>query len=165
MINATISTMYNPLPPETTAPNFSLPDQDGTIRSLEQYRGKWVLIYFYPKDDTPGCTTQACGLRDSYTEYQNANIVVLGISKDSVKSHKKFEQKHNLPFPLLADADIEVAKQYGIWGPKKFMGREFLGMHRTSFLINPEGIIKKVYEKVNVLTHAKQILEDKEALS
>lgn len=156
--------MYNPLQVDSIAPNFTLPDQDGTNHSLEQYKGKWVLVYFYPKDDTPGCTSQACGLRDSYTEYQNADITILGISKDTVKSHKKFQQKYGLPFPLLADTTTEVAQQYGIWGPKKFMGREYFGMHRISFLINPEGIIKKVYEKVNVLTHANQILEDKKSL-
>jgi peroxiredoxin Q/BCP len=123
-----------------------------------------VLIYFYPKDDTPGCTTQACGIRDHFSEYQKEGITVLGISKDSVKSHKKFQEKHQLPFPLLADTTTEVAQKYGVWGPKKFMGREFLGMHRISFLIDPQGVIRKVYEKVNFLTHAQEILSDKKNL-
>jgi peroxiredoxin Q/BCP len=156
--------MLNPLQPNTIAPEFTLLDQDNKSHSLSDYKGKWVLIYFYPKDDTPGCTTQACGLRDSIEEYTQAGITILGISKDSVKSHKKFQEKHNLPFTLLADTEIEVAKKYGIWGPKKFMGKEFLGMHRISFLLNPDGIIKKVYDKVNVLTHASIILEDKNNL-
>ncbi len=153
--------MYNPLSENTPAPDFTLPDQNNLNHTLSEYKGKWVLIYFYPKDDTPGCTTQACGLRDASEEYKKADITILGISKDTVKKHKKFEEKYNLTFTLLADINTEVAQKYGIWGPKKFMGREFLGIHRTSFLIDPKGIIKKVYEKVNVLTHAQQILEDK----
>lgn len=155
----------NPLQPPTKAPDFSLKDQTNQPHTLSQYKGKWVLIYFYPKDDTPGCTTQACGLRDTYDQYTGTGVIVLGISKDSTQSHAKFAQKHNLPFPLLADIDTSVCKSYGIWGPKRFMGKEFLGVHRVSFLINPEGAIAKTYDKVNVLSHAQEILKDIKELS
>ena len=142
------------------APQFTLTDQNGTTHTLSDYKGKWVLMYFYPKDNTPGCTKQACAIRDEFPEFKKMNCVVFGISTDGEKSHKKFEEKFQLPFTLLADTEKEVAKAYGVWAPKKFMGREFLGTLRTSFLINPEGNIVKVYEKVKPELHAAEVLHD-----
>lgn len=142
------------------APDFSLKDQDEKTHTLSNYHGKWVLIYFYPKDDTPGCTKQACAIRDEFPEFKKLHCVVFGISTDTEKSHKKFEEKFELPFTLLADVEKEVVKAYGVWAPKKFMGREFLGTLRTSFLINPEGKIVKVYEKVKPESHAREVLAD-----
>lgn len=142
------------------APDFTLLDQNGVEHPLSSYRGKWVLLYFYPRDNTPGCTKQACAIRDAWTEFEKMNCVVLGISTDGEKSHKKFEEKYTLPFTLLADTEKEVVKAYGVWAPKKFMGREFLGTLRTSFLINPEGKIVKVYEKVKPVLHAEEVLSE-----
>ncbi len=142
------------------APEITLADQDGTTRSLSQYKGQWVLVYFYPKDNTPGCTTEACSLRDSFPTFDKHTCVVLGVSTDSVASHKKFARKFNLPFILLADTEKKTVADYGVWGEKKFMGRTYIGTARTSFLINPQGIIYKVYEKVNPVTHAKEVLAD-----
>jgi len=116
--------------------DFSLTDQNGKVHKLSSYRGSWVLLYFYPKDDTPGCTKEACGFRDSLNELKKHNVVVLGVSADSVSSHQKFSQKYNLNFPLLSDEKKEVIKAYGVFGKKKFMGREFEGILRISFLIN-----------------------------
>lgn len=147
------------------APSFALPDQDGVIRSLKDYAGKWIILYFYPKDDTPGCTKEACGFRDIASEYTNRNIIVLGISKDSVVSHKKFADKHHLTFPLLSDETKKVIQAYGAWGEKKFMGRVFDGIKRISFLIGPDQLIKKEYAKVDVFNHAKEILLDVDTLS
>jgi thioredoxin-dependent peroxiredoxin len=147
------------------APDFSLPDQDGRTRRLSDYRGRWVLVYFYPRDDTPGCTTEACGIRDTWGEFERRGLTVLGISTDTVASHKKFEAKHSLPFTLLADEQKEVVKAYGVWAPKKLAGREFLGTKRTSFLIDPEGKIAKVYPKVKPGEHADEILADHERLA
>ena len=146
------------------APDFTLPDQDGVERSLADYRGQWVLIYFYPKDDTPGCTKEACVLRDSLPDFGKLNAVVLGISTDSVKSHKKFAEKYGLPFTLLADEGKEVVNRYGVWGRKKFMGREYDGVFRSSFLIKPDGTIAKVYENVKPEQHAAEVLADLETL-
>ena len=140
--------------------NFSLTDQNGKVHKLSSYRGSWVLLYFYPKDDTPGCTKEACGFRDSLNELKKHNVVVLGVSADSVSSHQKFAQKYNLNFPILADEKKEVIKAYGAWGKKKFMGKEFEGILRVSFLINPEGEVVKKYDKVKPETHAKEVLED-----
>ncbi len=144
----------------TQAPLFSLPDQNGKIHTLSSYLGKWVLIYFYPKDDTPGCTTEACVLRDAFPAFEKLDAVILGVSADTEKSHKKFEEKYSLPFTLLTDTEKSVINNYGVWAPKKFMGREFLGILRTSFLINPEGKIVKVYEKVKPAKHAEEVLAD-----
>ena len=144
----------------TPAPDFSLTDQNAVIHTLRDYRGKWVLMYFYPKDNTPGCTKQACVLRDAFTEFAKFNAVVLGVSTDTETSHKKFEEKFSLPFPLLADVEKKVVRAYEVWSPKKFMGREFLGTQRSSFLINPDGVIVKVYEKVKPALHAEEVLED-----
>lgn len=145
------------------APGFSLPDQHGKIHELRLYLGSWVLIYFYPKDDTPGCTTEACSIRDNWDAFSKAGITVLGISTDSVKSHQKFSTKYKLPFTLLADEDKTVVTQYGVYGKKKFMGREYMGINRMSFLINPQGKIVKVYEKVKPAEHAKEVLHNKQS--
>jgi len=142
------------------APDFTLPDQDGTMRSLSDYRRRWVLLYFYPKDDTPGCTKEACSIRDNFPDFKKLKIAVLGISTDSVGSHKKFEEKYKLPFTLLSDADKKVVNLYGVWGKKTFMGKEYEGTLRTSFLIDPKGNIAKVYEDVKPETHAEEILKD-----
>ena len=145
--------------------DFSLPDQNGKIHQLSSYKGKWVLLYFYPKDDTPGCTKEACGFRDSLNDLKKHNVVVLGVSADSVSSHQKFAKKYNLNFSLLSDEKKEVIKAYGAWGKKKFMGKEFEGILRISFLINPEGEIVKKYDKVKPEIHAKEVLEEIKNLS
>lgn len=142
------------------APNFKLKDQNGNEHELSQYTNNWILLYFYPKDDTPGCTKEACGIRDVFGDYKKAGITVLGISKDSVKSHKKFEEKHGLPFTLLADENKDVLKLYNVWKPKKIAGKEFFGTVRTSFLINPQGNVEKIYEKVKPEEHAQEVLDD-----
>lgn len=146
--------------PNTSAPDFSLPDENGKIHTLSDYRGRWVLIYFYPKDDTSGCTREACVIRDRFTEFEQHNAVVLGISKDPVKHHGKFKTKYRLPFTLLSDETKEVQQLYGVWQKKKFMGREYMGTLRNSFLIDPQGNIAKVYEKVKPEEHAGEVLED-----
>lgn len=147
------------------APDFNLPDQNGVVRSLKDYAGKWVVLYFYPRDNTPGCTTEACNFRDerdAIAELGNAEVI--GISKDSVKSHAKFAEKHNLNFTLLSDEDHAVAEAYGSWGPKKFMGREFLGIKRDTFIIDPDGYVVKVYRGVNPKNHAAEIITDLQSL-
>lgn len=146
------------------APEFTLLDQDGKSHSLSSYRGKWVLLYFYPKDDTPGCTKEACSMRDNLPTFEKLDMVILGVSTDHVKSHKKFSEKFALNFPILADEQKEVVNAYQVWQPKKFMGREFLGTLRVSFLINPEGNIAKVYEKVKPEQHAEEVATDAKAL-
>ncbi len=142
------------------APTFSLQDQHGVTHSLEQYHGKKVLIYFYPKDDTSGCTTEACNFRDNYQALSDAGLVVLGISKDSVKSHKKFAEKYKLPFPLLADEGTSVCQAYGVWGKKKFMGREYMGISRMSFLVDEKGDVAKIYEEVKPKEHTQDVAKD-----
>lgn len=146
------------------APDFTLQDQHGVEHTLAKYRGQWVLIYFYPKDNTPGCTKQACTLRDAEPAFEKLSAVVLGISGDSVASHKKFVEKFSLPFPLLSDPDKNVIEAYGSWGKKKLMGREYMGIFRNSFLVNPEGKIAKVYEGVKPEKHAEEVLADLRAL-
>ena len=153
-----------PLAVGTEAPEFVLKDQDGNEHSLGTYRGTWVLLYFYPKDSTPGCTTEACVLRDTFADFQTYNCVVLGVSTDTEKSHRAFAEKYKLPFPLLADAEKTVVKAYGVWAPKRFMGREFLGTRRMSFLIDPQGNIAKVYETVKPALHATEVLADLQTL-
>ena len=143
------------------APDFTLPDQTGKEHSLSDYTGRWVLLYFYPKDDTPGCTKEACGIRDNFAAFKRKGIVVLGVSTDSVKSHGKFV----LPFTLLADEDKKVVELYGVWGKKKFMGREYLGTLRNSYLIGPDGKIQKIYEGVKPEEHAAEVLEAVENFS
>jgi len=142
------------------APQFELADQNGETRRLADYKGKWVLVYFYPKDNTPGCTTEACSLRDNYHELENLGVQVLGISKDSVKSHDKFAKKFSLNFPILSDESTETIKAFGAWGEKKFMSHKFEGIIRNSYLINPSGDIKKEYLSVNPTKHAGEIIED-----
>lgn len=146
------------------APHFSLPDQTGQMRDLKSYLGSWVLLYFYPKDDTPGCTLEACSIRDNWKPFQAAGITVVGVSTDGVTSHKKFTHRYKLPFTLLADEDKTMVKAYGVYGKKKFMGREYMGTNRMSFLINPEGKVAKVYEKVKPTEHALEVLHDQEDL-
>ena len=147
---------------EDQAPDFELPDQNGKNHKLSDYLGKKVLIYFYPRDFTVGCTIEACQIRDSFPKFGNINAVVLGISADSVESHKKFADKHDLSFTLLADTNKEVASAYGVYQPKKLLGKEFLGIVRTSFLIGESGKIEKIYEKVKPAAHASEVLTDLE---
>ncbi len=141
------------------APAFSLPDENNIIRRLADFRGRPVVLYFYPKDDTPGCTTEACNFRDDYSTYVNADLVVLGVSPDSPTSHAKFKAKYSLPFPLLADNGHKVCDEYGVWGPKKFMGRGYEGVMRTTFLIDPNGRVAKVFENVRPAEHSAEVLE------
>ena len=140
------------------APDFTGKDQNGNDISLKDFKGKKVVIYFYPRDNTPGCTAQACNLRDNYDNLLKQGYVVIGISKDSQKSHQKFIDKYELPFPLIADEDKEILKLYGVWGPKKFMGKVSDGIHRTTFIIDENGVISEIIEKVNTKDHTTQIL-------
>ncbi len=142
------------------APVFKLPDQAGKIHALQDYKGKWVILYFYPKDDTPGCTKEACAIRDALPRFGKLNAKVLGVSVDSIQSHKKFAEKYGLPFTLLADDKKEVVKKYGVWGKKKFMGREYQGTLRTSFLIDHRGKIAKIYKNVKPEIHAGEVIKD-----
>ena len=146
------------------APDFTLPDQDGKEHTLSDYRGRWVLLYFYPKDDTPGCTKEACMIRDVFPRFENTHAEVFGISKDSVKSHKKFAEKYELPFSILSDELGGTVNAYGVWQKKRMMGKEYMGIVRSSFLIDPEGNIAKVYVKVKPEIHAEEVLEDLKAL-
>lgn len=147
------------LKPGSLAPDFSLPDQNGKIHRLSDFRGKKVVLYFYPKDNTPGCTKEACGFRDLWSQISK-RAVVFGVSVDSVSSHKRFSEKYNLPFVLLSDENKEVVKAYKVWGTKKFMGRQFQGTHRVTYLIDESGRIAKVYDKVKPETHPQQVLQD-----
>jgi peroxiredoxin Q/BCP len=140
------------------APDFMLSDDNGTQQRLSDYRGQPVILYFYPKDDTPGCTLEACNFRDDYSAYVEAGVTILGVSPDTSKSHSKFKQKYQLPFPLLADKDHAVCDAYGVWGEKQFMGRAYMGVLRTTFLIDPNGDIKKVFEKVKPAEHSAEML-------
>lgn len=140
------------------APVFELLDDTNTLRKLSDFRGKNVVLYFYPKDDTPGCTKEACNFRDDYSAYENAGIVILGVSSDSIESHVKFKKKYNLPFPLLADDGHKICDAYGVWGPKKFMGKEYEGILRTTFLIDGNGIVIKVFESVRPAEHSAEVL-------
>ncbi|MHB8507540.1 MAG: thioredoxin-dependent thiol peroxidase [Candidatus Dormibacteria bacterium] len=146
------------LSPGDPAPEFNLATGDGSIVSLQSLRGRKVILYFYPKDDTPGCTVEACAFRDSSPEFEKRNAVVFGISADSVKSHAKFADKYGLKFPLLSDPEHSTAEAYSSWGPKKFMGREFMGISRNTFLIDEEGRIARVWEKVKPEGHAEEVL-------
>jgi peroxiredoxin Q/BCP len=143
------------------APDFSLADQSGKTHKLSAYRGQWVLIFFYPKDDTPGCTKEACGLRDNFAELKKLNTAIFGISIDSVESHKSFAEKYKLPYTLLADQSKSAVQKYGVWGKKEYMGKEYEGTSRVSFLIDPTGKIAKVYEKVNPEEHAAEVIRDR----
>jgi peroxiredoxin Q/BCP len=146
------------------AKDFHLADEDGIFHNLSDYKGKWVVLYFYPRDDTPGCTLEACSFRDTLLDLKQYGVEILGVSKDSVYSHKKFKEKHRLNFTILSDESKETIKAYGAWGVKKFMGKEFEGTIRKTYLIDKDGKIAKVYEKVNPSKHAKEILDDIKAL-
>ncbi|MFD2369225.1 thioredoxin-dependent thiol peroxidase [Brevibacillus sp. GCM10020057] len=141
------------------APDFTLEASDNRTISLSDYRGKNVVLYFYPKDMTPGCTTEACDFRDYHPKFAQLDTVVLGISPDSVKSHDKFAAKHELPFPLLADPDHQVAEAYGVWVLKKMYGREYMGIERSTFVIDKEGRIAKAWTKVKVKGHVQEVLQ------
>ena len=147
-----------PIPAGEKAPNFTLADEDGQNHSLKDYKGQPVVLYFYPEDDTPGCTKQACGFRDDYSVYQDAGVTVLGVSPDSSKSHTKFINKYDLPFTLLADTDREVIRLYKVWGLKKNFGREYEGVIRTTYLIDGGGKIATVLENVIAANHSQEIL-------
>ncbi|MGL2966201.1 thioredoxin-dependent thiol peroxidase [Flavobacterium sp. XGLA_31] len=141
------------------APNFTGYDQDGQAHTLADYKGNKLVVFFYPKADTPGCTAEACDLRDNFERFKANNYVLLGVSADSAKAQSKFKAKYNLPFPLIADEDRKVIDAFGVWGPKKFMGREFDGIHRTTFVINENGIIEDVITTVKTKEHASQLLD------
>ena len=141
------------------APNFTGLDQEGNTHTLENYKGKKLVVFFYPKASTPGCTAEACDLRDNYERFQANNYAILGVSADSAKRQANFIVKNELPFPLLADEDKSVIEAFGVWGPKKFMGKEYDGIHRTTFVIDENGIIDEVIEKVKTKAHAEQILK------
>ncbi len=143
---------------------FRLPDDAGKTRTLKDFSGKWTLIYFYPKDDTPGCTIEACTIRDQFKDFTKIGATVVGVSTDSVKSHKKFKDAYSLPFTLLADEDKEMVRAYGVWGKKSMYGRTYMGTMRSSFLIDPKGVVRKIYEKVKPAAHAAQVIADLKAL-
>jgi peroxiredoxin Q/BCP len=140
------------------APDFTLVSDSGDEVTLSSLRGRPVVLYFYPKDDTPGCTAQACGIRDAYGEFEQAGAIVLGVSPDSVGKHVKFKQKYDLPFTLLADPEHALAERYGVWGEKKYMGRSYMGVSRTTFVIGADGTVVKVMEQVKPATHADDVL-------
>jgi peroxiredoxin Q/BCP len=141
------------------APDFELLDENGIPHKLSDYAGSPLVLYFYPKDDTPGCTTEACNFRDDYSAFQKANTKILGVSTDSVKSHKKFKEKYHLPFPLLSDPDHKVVEQYGVWAEKKMMGKRYMGIARTTYVIDKNGKIAKVFEGVKPAEHSREVLE------
>ncbi|MDE3743350.1 thioredoxin-dependent thiol peroxidase [Maribacter polysaccharolyticus] len=140
-------------------PGFTAKDQDGNTVELSDYLGKKLIVFFYPKASTPGCTAEACNLRDNYSELMSQGYELLGVSADSEKRQSNFKNKHELPFPLLADEDHTVINAFGVWGPKKFMGREYDGIHRKTFVINGEGVVTKVIDKVKTKDHAAQLLD------
>ncbi len=142
------------------APDFTLLDGDGNSVSLSDFKGQRVVLYFYPRDNTSGCTKEACGFRDQYAEYQDQNVVILGVSTDDAKAHTKFTQKHSLPFPLLCDTEATVATAYECYGLKKMMGKEYMGINRSTFVIGADGCLEKIYRKVKPEPHAEQVLAD-----
>ena len=142
----------------TKAPDFSLPDQNGNVHTLEEYRGKKVILYFYPKDNTPGCSKQACGFGELYPQFVEKGAVVLGVSKDSVASHKRFEEKYGLPFTLLSDTELSCIQAYDVWKEKKLYGKVSMGVVRTTYLIDENGIIEKAYDKVKAADNPAQML-------
>ena len=143
----------------SVAPAFTTTDAEGNTVKLKDFRGEKVVLYFYPKDDTPGCTREACSFRDAFAEFKKRGIKILGVSPDKESSHKKFREKYKLPFTLLADTDRSIAEAYGTWGEKKFMGRTYMGVNRTTFLIDEKGKIKKVFQKVKPDEHAREVLD------
>jgi thioredoxin-dependent peroxiredoxin len=140
------------------APQFELVDSQGNLHALSDYKGQSIVIYFYPKDDTPGCTKEACSFRDSYSDFKKAGVEIIGISPDSEKSHTKFTEKYDLPFTLLSDPDHQVCEAFGVWGLKKYMGREYEGVYRTTFIIGPQGEIRRVFENVKPSEHSHEVL-------
>jgi len=146
------------------APDFTLPDENGKLHKLSEYRGKIVVLYFYPADDTPGCTLEACKFRDDYLKYEAKGAQILGISPDGVESHDKFKTKFSLPFPLLADEGHKVCTKYGVWGEKVNFGHHYDGVHRTTFIIDPDGKISEVFTKVSVPKHSQKVLASLEKL-
>lgn len=146
------------------APDFSLLDAEGNTVSLTDLKGKRVVLYFYPRDNTPGCTKEACAFRDNYETYQSKDVVVLGVSADDAKSHQKFINKHDLPFPLLVDEEAKVATAYGSYGLKKFMGKEYMGISRSTFVIGPDGNLEKIYRKVKAEKHPVELLAELDEL-
>jgi peroxiredoxin Q/BCP len=149
--------MKLPLPGQT-APDFALLDEEGQSVRLSDFRGRKVVLFFYPRANTPGCTKEACGFRDDYADFERRGVVILGISPDEVNAQAKFRQKYEFPFHLLADADHQVAELYGVWGLKKFMGREYMGVKRTTFLIDEEGQVEKIFERLKPADHSKEVL-------
>jgi peroxiredoxin Q/BCP len=149
-----------PIEQGISAPDFELLDETGILRRLSDFQGKPLVLYFYPKDDTPGCTTEACNFRDDYSGYKRAGVAILGISPDSVNSHSKFKRKYNLPFPLLSDTDHKICEKYGVWGLKKFMGREYMGVLRITFLIDAGSKIVRVFENVRPADHSAEVLAE-----
>lgn len=141
------------------APDFSGKDQNGKTVSLKDFLGKKVVLYFYPKDFTPGCTTEACNLRDNYADLKDAGMEVIGVSPDDVESHKKFEEKHELPFTLIADPDKKIIEKYGVWGEKNMYGKKSMGLLRTTFLIDEKGVIYKIFKKPKTAIHSEEILK------
>ena len=148
-----------PLQVGEAVPSFSVSDDRGNIQQLSDYKGQKLVVFFYPKANTPGCTAEACDLRDHYKELQAAGYALLGVSADSEKKQRNFSEKYDFPFPLLADEDKQVINAFGVWGPKKFMGREYDGIHRMTFIIDENGVVERVIEKVKTKVHAAQILE------
>ena len=153
-----------PLEAGRVAPDFALPDAEGKVHRLSDYRGKVVVLYFYPKDNTPGCTREAVGFRDDYEAYQQAGVVILGVSPDSPERHARFKAKYDLPFTLLADTEHKVCELYDVWKKKKSFGKEYFGVVRTTYIIAPDGTIAKVYKRVKTAEHSKQVLADLKAL-
>ncbi|MGB2475437.1 MAG: thioredoxin-dependent thiol peroxidase [Flavobacteriaceae bacterium] len=149
-----------PLQVGDSVPAFSVLDDHGKMQNLSDYRGQKLVVFFYPKANTPGCTAEACDLRDHYTELKNAGYALLGVSADSQKRQRNFSEKFDFPFPLLADENKEVIGAFGVWGPKKFMGKEYDGIHRMTFIIDEKGVVERVIDKVKTKVHAAQILEE-----
>ena len=149
----------------TQAPDFALLNQEGKSISLKDFSGKALILYFYPKDDTPGCTTEACSFRDDYSVYQGMNVDIVGVSPDNVDSHGKFAEKYDLPFELLSDDGHQVCEAYGVWGKKKNFGKEYDGVHRTTFLIDADGMVRKVFKGVKPASHSQEVIEAVKALS
>lgn len=146
------------------APSFNLPDQDGNMHKLSNYKGKKVILYFYPRDNTPGCSKEACNFRDINELLNKKNVVVIGVSADNVESHKKFANKFSLPFTLLSDPEKKMIEKYGVWQEKSFMGRKFMGIVRSTFIIDEKSKIAKIFPKVSVMKHTKEVLEAIEEL-
>ncbi len=140
------------------APDFEMKDQDGTVHKLSDYAGKTVVLYFYPKDDTPGCTVEACSFRDNYQEIMDTGAVLFGVSADDAESHEKFRDKFDLPFPLLVDEEAKVSTAYGVWGEKNMYGRKFMGINRATFMIGPDGTLTKIWKRVKPEGHGEDVL-------